>query len=111
MSQPLLCTVPEGTPWPSGAHFDLALLSLSIEAIAERVGLPLTHGVEDGLGPWRAIGGRLPSGTDVEIVCYTRNPQSVFMRVDKRADYAAALDEILTRFKLSHTDLKHVFAA
>jgi hypothetical protein len=89
----------------------LALLSLSIEEIAQRIGLPLAHGVEDGLGRWSGIGGRLPSGTDIEIVCYSRIPQSVVMRVDKHADYAAALEEALQRFKLSRADLKHVFAA
>lgn len=84
------------------------MLSLSIEEIAERIGLPLAHGFEDGLGHWSAIGGRLPSSTDIEIICYLRIPKSVVIRVDKHANYAAALDEALTQFKLSRMDLKHV---
>jgi hypothetical protein len=109
MKPALLSPVPQGTRWPSGDGVDLAMLSLSIEEIAERIGLPLAHGFEDGFGRWSAIGGRLPSGTDIEIICYLRIPQSVFVRVDKRANHAAALDEALAQFKLARTDLKHVF--
>ena len=56
MSPPQLSPVTEGTRWPSGQCVDLALLPLSEDDLAARIGLPLVRGVEDGLGPWAGIG-------------------------------------------------------
>ena len=67
MNSTQLTPVPEGTRWPSGESVDLAVLSITADELATRIGLPLVRGVEDGLGPWAGIGGRLPSG-DVEFV-------------------------------------------
>ncbi len=108
MTKPLLFPVPEGTRWPSGEYVELALFSLSIEEIADRIVMPLVHGFEDGLGRWSAMGGRLPSGADIEIVSYLRIPTSVVLRVDKNVNSGATLHEVLTQFNLSRTDLKHV---
>jgi hypothetical protein len=83
-------------------------LPLTEDQLAERVGLPLIHGVEDGLGRWSGIGGRLPSGADVEFVCYAHLPTSVIMRVDKEAHHATAFAEALELVGLSRSDLKHV---
>jgi hypothetical protein len=108
MKSPRLSPVPEGTRWPSGECVDLAVLPLTEDELAERVGIPLVHGVEDGLGRWGGIGGRLPSGMDVEFVCYAHIPHQVIMRVDKGARYAVAFAEALELVGLSRSDLKHV---
>lgn len=108
MKPPKLSQVTEGTRWPSGESVDLALLPLTEDQLADRVGLPLVHGVEAGLGRWGGIGGRLPSGTDVEFVCYAHIPTSVVVRVDKKAHHATAFAEALELVGLSRSDLKHV---
>ena len=87
---------------------DLAVLPLTEDELAARIGIPLVRGVEDGLGPWSGIGGRLPSGMDVEFVCYAHMPTSVIMRVDKSAGFAVAFAEALELVGLSRSDLKHV---
>src|SRR5690348_263457 len=106
MKPPKLSPVPEGTNWPSGSSIDLALVPLTMDDLAERLGMPLLRGIEDGLGHWAALGGRLPSGIDVEFICYAHIPHSVILRVDKHAPFAAALDVALALLQLSCKDLK-----
>ena len=101
MNPPRLSPVTEGTRWPSGDSIDLAVLPMTEGELATRIGLPLTRGVEDGWGAWSAVGGRLPSGLDVEFVCYASKPGSVVLRTDKNASYSAALDEALQLVGLS----------
>lgn len=108
MNPPRLSPVPEGTRWPSGECVDLAVLPLSEGELAERIGLPLAHGFQDGCGPWSGIGGRLLSGVDVEFVCYAHIPKSVILRMDKQAPHAAVFDEALALVGLSRGDLKNV---
>ena len=74
--------------------------------LATRIGLPLLHGVEDCFGPWAAIGGRLPSGYDVEYVCYTREPNIVWLRADKNAPYSEVLDEALQLVQLTRSQVE-----
>ena len=81
------------------------MLSITADELATRIGLPLVRGVEDGLGPWAGIGGRLPSGRDVEFVCYAQIPHQVTLRVDKRVPYSAALDEALQLVGLSRAEV------
>lgn len=105
MSPPKLAPVPEGTRWRSGDGVDLAVLPLTEVELAARIGLPLTRGVEGGLGPWAAIGGRLPSGVEVEFVCYSSKPTSVLLRTDKKATYSAVLDEALKLVGISRSEV------
>jgi hypothetical protein len=108
MATPLLYPVPLGTRWPSGEAVDIAILSLSIEELAGRIGLPLVHDFEAGLGRWSGVGGRLPSGADVEFVYYLHLRDSVFMRVDKHTNYAVALEEAMAVLGLLREDFKSV---
>src|SRR5512133_2901585 len=105
MRAPRLIPVAEGTRWATGESVDLAVLSMTADELADRVGLPLVRGVEDGLGVWAGIGGRLPSGQDVEFIWYAHLPQQVVLRVDKRAPYSATLDEALQLVGLSRAEV------
>ena len=111
MSYPILSPVKEGTRWPSGTCVELALLPWNEEELACRVGLPLMHGIEAGLGKWAAIGGRLPSGADVELICYALQPNTVILRSDKNAAHAAIVDETLKLLKLSRKDARISYLA
>jgi hypothetical protein len=110
MSSPRLSPVAEGTRWPSGEGVDLALLPLTEDELAARIGLPLVRGVEDGLGPWSGIGGRLPSGNAVEFIYYAMKPKpaGVILRLDKSACSSATFDEALQLVGLSREDLIYV---
>ena len=107
MRSPRLSPVPEGTRWPSGDGVDLALLPLTEDELATLIGLPLVRGIEDGLGPWAAIGGCLPSGAAVEFIHYAKkaDPAGVILRADKSACYATILDEALKLIGLSRADV------
>jgi hypothetical protein len=99
--------MPEGTRWPSGDSVDLAVLPMDENELVSRLGLPLLRGVEDGLGPWAAIGGTLPSGTAVEFIHHALapEPRGVVLRADKVAPYAATLDEALQAVGLARHEL------
>ena len=75
-------------------------------ALAARIGLPLVHGFENGLGSWAAIWGRLPSGVNVEFISYTLRPGTVILRTDKNASYSATLDEALQLFGFSRAEVR-----
>jgi hypothetical protein len=47
--------------WPTDA-FPLAALAIRVDALAHRLGVAVQTWVEDGLGPARGFGVRLPSG-------------------------------------------------
>src|SRR5215471_1185142 len=106
MKAATLTPVPEGTRWPSGESVDLALLPMTADELATRIGLPLARGVEDGWGAWAAVGGRLPSGRDVEFICYAHKPSQVILRVDKRVPYSATLDEALQLVRMSRAQVR-----
>jgi hypothetical protein len=101
----LLTPVPEGTRWPSGEGVDLAVPPLDEEQLAARIGLPLVRGFEDGLGQWAGIGGRLPSGADVEFICYKGSPYPVIVRGDKNGNHASTVDEVLQLVGLSRSEV------
>jgi hypothetical protein len=82
------------------------VLPITADELSSRIGLPLVHDIEDGLGAWAGIGGRLPSGRDVEFVCYATLPQQVILRVDKRAPYSNTLDEALQLVGLSRAEVR-----
>lgn len=106
VNSPKLTPMPQGTRWPSGECLDVAVLPITADELASRIGLPLVHDIEDGLGPWAGIGGRLPSGQEVEFVCYAHLPRQVFVRVDKSAPYSSALDEALLAVGLSRDEVR-----
>lgn len=108
MSAPNLTPVPQGTRWPSGEGIDIAVLPITADELSSRIGLPLVHDIEDGLGAWSGVGGRLPSGREVEFVCHAHLPRQVFVRVDKRAPYSSALDEALQAVGLSRAEVRVV---
>jgi len=110
MSSPRLPPVTERPRWPSGEGVDLALLPLTDEELAARIGLPLVQGFDDGLGPWSGIGGRMPSGNAVEFIYYTKKPKpsGVILRLDKSACCPKTFDEALQLVGLSRADLIYV---
>jgi hypothetical protein len=81
------------------------MLPLDEEQLTARLGLQLLHGFEHGLGRWAGIGGRLPSGADVEFVCYAAMPKSVLMRADKNGNHSATVDEALQLLGLSRAEV------
>ena len=101
-----LTPVPEGTRWASGESVDLAVLPMTAEELATRVGRPLVRGVDDGIGAWAAIGGRLPFGRDVEFIWYANLPGQVTLRVAKGMPYPATLDEALRVVGLTRADVR-----
>ena len=103
-----LSPVPVGTRWPSGESIDLAVLPMTDADLEARTGLPLLRGNEDGQGGWvwAAIGGRLPCGSLVEFVWYAVMPKQVIVRVDKNADYSAALDEALQLIGMARDEVR-----
>lgn len=105
MNSTRLSPVPQGTRWPSGESVDLAMLPLDKEQLAARLNLPLLRGVEDGLGSGEGIGGRLPSGADVEFIWYAAMPRSVLVRADKKGNHSATLDEALQLLGLSRAEV------
>jgi hypothetical protein len=50
MKSLILTPVPEGTRWASGESVDLAVLPMTADELATRIGLPVVRGIEDGLG-------------------------------------------------------------
>jgi hypothetical protein len=105
MNSRRLDPLPEGTRWPSGECVELAVLPLAEDELSTRIGLPLARGVEDGLGAWASVGGRLPSGSDVEFVCYAAMRGKVILRADKGSRYSATLDEALQLVGLSRGEV------
>ena len=101
---------PEGTPWPSGLGVDLAELPISEDHIRSIVGVPLVRGVEDGLGPWSAIGLMFVSGAHVEIISYDEviGPPHFIVLADSNADFDAVLRDVLALFKIERNSLAWV---
>src|SRR5689334_6590491 len=83
--------------WPGGRDQVVALLTLGPDELARRVGFPLLTGIEEGLGPWQAIGLVLASGRPIELVWYEHaNPSApTQLRADVNDDYAQAREEAI----------------
>lgn len=106
-SESRFVVVPEGTRWPSGDYYDLAHLPIDEDTLTSVLGSPLVRGVEDGLGPWAAIGIRLSSGTALEFIRYQYEPTPPGFSVcaDMKADLSRALDDVLEIFSLKRSSL------
>ncbi|MGN6151530.1 MAG: hypothetical protein ACTHOH_05900 [Lysobacteraceae bacterium] len=93
-----------GRRWPSGDYDEIAEIDLTDEAIERRLGRPLLHGVQDGLGPWRADGFRLSTGEVMELIFYTFcEGQCYGLRVDRGTPIDAAIAHFLEAFGLDET--------
>ena len=102
--------VPEGTRWPSGDYISLAELAVDRQWVSDRIGAPLVAGIEDGLGPWVAIGLELGSGLAVELIEYewAPGPRVFEVRVDRGANPALALESVLAVLGLSRDRLRWI---
>ena len=108
MSRPQLIPIPQGTHWFNGRSIDIALLSLTIVDLEQRLDVPFVGGVEDGLGSWTAVAGRLPScGELVELIVYARLPHAI-LRTTEGANYTQVLDEVLAVLGLTRGDAKSI---
>jgi len=99
--------------WPSGSAQVIALLTLHPAELAERVGIPLMSGVEEGLGPWQGIGLILGSGRPIELVWYEGADQSAptELRADVNDDYSSAREEAGVALALTPRDVAWVLPA
>src|SRR5688572_29085038 len=88
--------IARGTPWPSGRPKALAQLDVDDAWVVNVAGVPLISGVEDGLGPWVGIGGKLPSGTCVELLRYDLGGPLYQLHTDYDASPRETLEEFLT---------------
>lgn len=101
----MLKPIPQNTSWPSGDCINVATLRISPGEVEAAVGCELAHGVEAGLGAWRAVGVKTPGGVIIELVQYTESPTpDVFtLRVEPGAPVGEALDEVLLGLGLSRS--------
>src|SRR5438270_8180740 len=87
--------VESGTRWPSGRSKPLAQLEVDDAWVIRVSGSTLASGVEDGLGPWVGIGGKLPSGVWIELLRHDLSGPLYALDVDYDADPREALAEFL----------------
>lgn len=93
--------VPKGTPWPSGDYFDLALFTVTEAQIESLLGLELSHGEEQGLGPWAAIGIRLKSGEVIELIYYRYSPtQGLVVRADLGCEPSVVIADVVELLRI-----------
>lgn len=96
-----------GRGWPSGDYDEIAEIALTDETIETRLGRPLLHGVQDGLGPWRADGFRLSTGEVMELIFYAfYEEQRYILRVDRGTPIDAAIAHVLEAFELDETHVR-----
>lgn len=98
---PPFTVVTPGILWPSGDYADLAILDMSEDDLCRRLGVPLVEGIEEGMGPWRAIGLRLASGVFIELIVYAHTARDGFdLRVDRPFLRSEVLAEALVSLEL-----------
>lgn len=101
--------LPAGTPWPSGAYIDLAVINIAEANVARTLGANLVPGDEPGMGGWRAIAVRLESGSVIEIISYDASPEPGFtIRADGTNKLSMVLKECMALFGLQDVDLRWV---
>lgn len=90
-----------GDAWPGGGYVELAVIKVDDAFLTRRLGQSLLTGNELGMGAWRSLGIRLPSGTVVEMIAYDAEPDSGFtLRIDNQSDPRIALQEIISALGL-----------
>lgn len=101
-----LVVVAPGVMWPSGDYVDLAVLKIEGATLSHRLGVPLLVGDQAGLGPWEAIGARLPSGDLIELISYAHEPLRGFtLRADAGNASSRVITEALTGLGLNDAAL------
>ncbi|WP_146267999.1 hypothetical protein [Stenotrophomonas maltophilia] len=86
-----------GDAWPGGGYVELAVIGVDDAFLMRRLGQSLLTGNELGMGAWRSLGIRLPSGTVVELIAYDAEPDSGFtVRIDNQSDPRVALQDIIS---------------
>ncbi len=96
--------LPQGTPWPSGDYYDLAVINVTEAEVKKALGVDLLSGDEPGMGPWRAIAVSLKSGSIVEFISYDLSPTTGFtIRADVKDKPSIVLKECLTILPLHAT--------
>ena len=96
--------------WPSGDSRSLATLRIADKDLEKFVGQALESGTEDGVGRWRGAGGKLESGTLIELVRYldSPSPEEYEVRVDAALEqdaYQAVLSELLSALNLGRDNV------
>ena len=96
-----------GGLWPSGDYRDVAVLPIVDADVARVFGAEMNHGIEVGLGPWRAVGFRLSAGAVAELIYYPSSPgpSGYALRLDRDASVQPALSEVLFLFGLQRDSL------
>lgn len=106
MPKTLPITVVEpGTMWPSGDYRPIAELDVDRDLVAQWFELPLLQGTDAGLGPWVGSGGKLPSGTCIEVIGYELGG-GLELRVDASAEIRRSLSEFLAVTGLPRTAIR-----
>ncbi|MEG0191802.1 MAG: hypothetical protein RR831_06710 [Stenotrophomonas sp.] len=85
-----------GDSWPGGGYIELAVMRVDDVFLTRRLGQSLLRGSEPGMGAWRSMGIRLPSGAVAELIAHDAEPDAGFtVRIDSQSDPRIALQEIL----------------
>jgi len=87
--------------WPSGDYREVAVLDIKDQDLSRCFGPDIHSGDEPGLGPWRAVGGKLSSGAVIELIEYlARSGKGFELRVDSSFDMGDTLRETLAAMNL-----------
>jgi len=99
--------MPNGTKWPVSDYVSAALIPIASETLSKVVGVPLTRGVESGLGSWEAVGLRLESGALVELIRYEikEAPSGFEVRVAGDSDVSVTLHQVLALLNIAPESL------
>lgn len=90
-----------GDAWRGGGCFELAVIRVDDAFLMRRLGQSLLTGSEPGMGAWRSLGMRLPSGTVAELIAYDAEPDAGFtVRIDNQSDPRIALQEVISALGL-----------
>ncbi|WP_146146957.1 hypothetical protein [Stenotrophomonas maltophilia] len=90
-----------GDASPGGGYVELAVIKVDDAFLTRRLGQSLLTGSEPGMGAWRSLGMRLPSGAVVELIAYDAEPDAGFtVRIDNQSDPRIALQEIISALGL-----------
>lgn len=86
-----------GQAWPGGGYVELAVIKVDDGFLTRHFAQPLLTGNEPGMGAWRSLGVRLPSGAVAELIAYDAEPDGGFtVRIDNQSDPHVALREIIS---------------
>lgn len=85
-----------GSQWPSGNFAEIAMIDVSCDDVIKLVSRDLFEGIEEGMGPWKAIGLRLDSGGVIELIRYEYDSDQAFtLRADANSNFSEVLEDTL----------------